>query len=222
MTEKPSYEELERQLAEAKKENKHLKKKSKNKETYAQKHVKLFEKFFLGKANLNEFPRVSRSKKTESAWQYFFIRNGKACFQYKSFILDMIEAYCLVNDLPKQRESMMRYELKKALSGKTKKPGQTDEVKTRKAETPPVEKTAEDVAKETQATYQKITEMDFDAMAIDDVLAYAKTNINPPASVRQSLFRQLAKLNATDRNEELWRLFGTTMQVFEEDLAAIC
>ena len=156
MTDKPTYEELEQLFAEAKEENKRLKKKSKSKESYAQKHVKLFEKFFLGKANLNEFPRESRSKKTESAWQYFFIRNGEACFQYKSFILDMIEAYCLVKDLPKQRESMMRYELKKALSGKTKKPGQTDEVKTRKVETPPVVKKAEDVVKATQATFQSV------------------------------------------------------------------
>ena len=68
----------------------------------------------------------------------------------------MIEAYCITNKLPKQRESMMRYELKKALSGKTKKPGQTDEVKTRKAETPPVVKKAEDVVKATQATYQSV------------------------------------------------------------------
>ena len=153
MTDKPSYEELEQQLAEAKKQ---LKKKSKNKQSYAQKHVKLWEKFFEGEARVTDFPRVSRTTKTESIHQYFFMRNGEACFQYKSFILDMIEAYCLVKDLPKQRESMMRYELKKALSGKTKKPGQTDEVKTRKVETPPVVKKAEDVVKATQATFQSV------------------------------------------------------------------
>lgn len=150
MTDKPSYEELEQQLAEAKKQ---LKKKSKNKETYAQKHVQLWEKFFEGKANLREFPRETRAKKTESMHHYFFERNDDFCFQYKTFILDMIEAYCLVKGLPKQRESMMRYELKKALSGKTKKPGKSVAVKSK--QTPPAEK-SEDVAKATQATYQSI------------------------------------------------------------------
>ena len=136
MTEKPSYEELERQLAEAKKQ---LKKKSKNKQSYAQKHLKLWEKFFLGDAGLREFPRESRTKKTESPLQYFFVRGDKACFQYKTFILDLIEAYCLANDLPKQRQSMMRYEIKKALSVKGEKPGQTDKVKTKKKTKVPAE-----------------------------------------------------------------------------------
>ena len=68
MTNKPSYEDLERQLAEAKKQ---LKKKSKNKQSYAQKHVKLWEKFFAGKANLKDFSRQSRASKTESSLQYF-------------------------------------------------------------------------------------------------------------------------------------------------------
>lgn len=64
---------------------------------------------------------------------------------------------------------------------------------------------------------------DFTTMGVEDVFAYATQNASrgQPQLVRVALFRQLAKHNASDRNEELWRLFGITRQDYESDLASV-
>ena len=70
MTDKPSYEELEQQLAEAKKKTNNSKRRVKTNKVML-KNISYFGRNFEGKANLREFPRETRAKKTESPLQYF-------------------------------------------------------------------------------------------------------------------------------------------------------
>jgi hypothetical protein len=86
---------------------------AKEKESYVAKNIKLWKKFLQGDARLTDFPRLSRSATSE--YQYFFTRNGKTCFQYKSFVKDLLEAIASVESLSPQRKSMMKYELVKFL-----------------------------------------------------------------------------------------------------------
>jgi hypothetical protein len=79
------------------------------KESYVSRHSELWKKFLEGEARLTDFPRDSKT--ASSQHQYFFTRNGKTCFQYKSFVKDMLEAIAHVEDLSSQRKSMMKYEL---------------------------------------------------------------------------------------------------------------
>lgn len=83
------------------------------KESYVSLNSDLWKKFLEGEARLTDFPRVSKSASSE--YQYFFTRNGKTCFQYKSFVKDMLEAISIVEGLSSQRKSMMKYELVKFL-----------------------------------------------------------------------------------------------------------
>lgn len=86
-----------------------------NKESYAEKNIDTWVKFLAGHKNITDFKR--ESKKADSPYQYFFTRNGKTCFQYKSFVADLLEAIALQDGLSAQRKSMMKYELVKFLRG---------------------------------------------------------------------------------------------------------
>ena len=83
MTDKPTYEQLEQQLAQAEAK---LKKVKKLEKSYVQKNIDLWKKFLAGEAGIKHFLRSSRSTKTTSKHQYFFNRGGKDCFQYKEFV----------------------------------------------------------------------------------------------------------------------------------------
>ena len=83
------------------------------KESYVSLNSDLWKKFLEGEARLTDFPRISKTASSE--YQYFFTRNGKTCFQYKSFVKDLLEAIGIVEGLSSQRKSMMRYELVKFL-----------------------------------------------------------------------------------------------------------
>lgn len=83
------------------------------KESYVSANSELWKKFLEGEARLTDFARSSKS--ASSKYQYFFNRNGKTCFQYKSFVKDLLEAIGLAEGLSSQRKSMMRYELVKFL-----------------------------------------------------------------------------------------------------------
>lgn len=81
----------------------------KEKESYVSKNMKTWNEFFSGKAGLRQFARDSKSAK--SKYQYFFTRDKNECFQYKSFVADLLEAIALKEGLSSQRKSMMKYEL---------------------------------------------------------------------------------------------------------------
>lgn len=85
------------------------------KESYVLKNFDLWKKFLQGDARTTDFARESKTATSEH--QYYFSRNGRSCFQYKSFVADMLEAIALVDGLNSQRKSMMKYELVKFLKG---------------------------------------------------------------------------------------------------------
>ena len=85
------------------------------KESYVLKNFDLWKKFLQGDARTTDFARESKTATSEH--QYYFTRNGRSCFQYKSFVADMLEGIALVDGLNSQRKSMMKYELVKFLKG---------------------------------------------------------------------------------------------------------
>lgn len=112
---KPSF--YDKLTDEEKKEYENSIKKASNtsKESYVEKNIDVWKKFFEGSAGLKQFAR--NSTKAKSGFRYFFNRKGKTCFQYKSFVADLLEAIALQEGLSAQRKSMMKYELVKFLRG---------------------------------------------------------------------------------------------------------
>ena len=117
---------------------------AKEKESYVAKNIRLWKKFLQGDARLTDFPRLSRSATSE--YQYFFTRNGKTCFQYKSFVKDLLEAIASVESLSPQRKSMMKYELVKFLQ-----PQKFSRAGDKQEEEPKKESSAKDAVKELNA-----------------------------------------------------------------------
>lgn len=112
---KPSF--YDKLTDEEKKEYENSIKKASNtsKESYVEKNIDTWVKFFAGHKSITDFKR--ESKKADSPYQYFFTRQKKTCFQYKSFVADLLEAIALQDGLNAQRKSMMKYELIKFLRG---------------------------------------------------------------------------------------------------------
>ena len=130
--------EQKKAFLQLEKKNKSIKKPALS---YVEKNIEMFEKFFAGETSITDFMRDSRSKKVESQLRYFFSRKPKTnikgeetsapkfCFQFKTFISDLLMAKAILEGLDEdgnsdgwqQRFAVMRYELVKHLQGSRKK-----------------------------------------------------------------------------------------------------
>ena len=230
MTEKPSYEELERQLAETKAK---LEKAKKTEKTYVQKNIDDWKKFLDGQLGLLHFKRSSRSEKTKSKFQYFFTRGGKKCFQYKDFVKDLLEAICEKEGLSKQRLAMMRLELRKSLQARPQEPGQKKPSKAQEAEegAKPVARVKEE-AQETKdhtsplvqinMAEKQFTAQNMMAMSLEQLLKlgsdFASTLAVPH---RRELVKVFHQKGGSARMTDLQRSLGVRTETLTEDLTAL-
>jgi len=222
MTEKPSYEELERQLAETKDK---LEKAKKREKTYVQKNIDVWKKFLDGQSTLNDFTRTSRSTKTKSKTQYFFSRNGKKCFQYKDFVKDLLEAICEKEGLSKQRLAMMRLELRKSLQ---KKPSKAQEAEEGAKPVARVKEEAQETKDHTSPLVQinmaekQFTAQNMMAMSLEQLLKlgsdFASTLAVPH---RRELVKVFHQKGGSTRMTDLQRSLGVRTETLTEDLTAL-
>ena len=222
MTEKPSYEELERQLAETKAK---LEKAKKTEKTYVQKNIDDWKKFLDGQLGLLHFKRSSRSEKTKSKFQYFFTRGGKNCFQYKDFVKDLLEAICEKEGLSKQRLAMMRLELRKSLQ---KKPSKAQEAEEGAKPVARVKEEAQETKEHTSPLVQinmaekQFTAQNMMAMSLEQLLKlgsdFASTLAVPH---RRELVKVFHQKGGSTRMTDLQRSLGVRTETLTEDLTAL-
>jgi len=226
MTEKPSYEELERQLAETKAK---LEKAKKTEKTYVQKNIDDWKKFLDGQLGLLHFKRSSRSEKTKSKYQYFFTRGGKKCFQYKDFVKDLIEAICEKEGLSKQRLAMMRLELRKSLQVRPQEPGLKTPSKAQEAE----ERAKRDgmvkeavggaIKQEVEAVKERqLATPNMMAMSLEQLLKLGSDLANTIAiTQRRELIKVFHQKGGSTRMTDLQRSLGLRTETLQGDLTAL-
>jgi len=195
---KPSF--YDKLTDEEKKEYDNSIKKASNtsKESYVEKNIDSWVKFLAGHRNITDFKR--ESKKADSPYQYFFTRNGKTCFQYKSFVADLLEAIALQDGLNAQRKSMMKYELVKFLRGGQKFSRAGDKAET---ETDDVSEELNDVARRKEKEKQAIRNAKNLQKAVvqKELNALAKQASEPIATTRPS-FEKMAEEAEQARKEK--------------------
>jgi hypothetical protein len=156
------------------------------KKSYVEKNIDVWKKFFDGSAGLRQFARDST--KAKSGFQYFFTRQTKTCFQYKSFVADLLEAIALVDGLSAQRKSMMKYELVKFLRGGQKVSKAGDQVVDQSVAVAELNQIARDKQKEREA--QRVAENLEKVVAQRELNLVGKKQVEQKASV--STFKKVA------------------------------
>lgn len=226
MTDKPTYEQLEQQLAQAEAK---LKKVKKLEKSYVQKNIDLWKKFLAGEAGIKHFLRSSRSTKTTSKHQYFFNRGGKDCFQYKEFVKDLLEAICEKDGLSKQRAAMMKHELRKALQSRPQEPGLKKPSKAQNAEERAkresmVKEEEGKVIKQEVATIREnqLSTPNMMSMSLDQLLQHGKDlSATIAISQRRELVKVFHQKFGPNRIQDLQRNLGVRAETISEDLKAL-
>jgi hypothetical protein len=229
MTDKPTYKELEQQLAKAEAKLKKVKKLDK---TYVQKNIDVWKKFLAGEAGIKHFMRSSRSTKTTSKHQYLFNRGGKDCFQYKEFVKDLLEAICERDGLTKQRAAMMKHELRKALQSRPQQPGIKKTSKAENAEEVKMYAEAKKGIHQDEASIVKdhvskmkdnqVATPNMMSMSLDQLLQHGKDLSSTIAtSQRRELVKAFHQKGGSNRIQDLQRSLGVRGETISEDLKAL-